>query len=69
MYNLIECSSNYSKTAGSLWFYFKDEADNFDNDIENAVGFNSFLFKAKILENKDDQPTPNEVLKKEVLKI
>ena len=26
MYNLIICSSNYSDTAGSLWFYSKDEA-------------------------------------------
>ena len=24
MYNLIEYSSNYSETAGSLWFYSKD---------------------------------------------
>ena len=25
MYNLIECSDNYSKTSGSLWQYSKDE--------------------------------------------
>ena len=25
MYNLIECSDNYSKTSGSLWQYCKDE--------------------------------------------
>ena len=24
MYNLIECSDNYSKTSGSLWQYYKD---------------------------------------------
>ena len=24
MYNLIECSSNYSETTGSIWFYSKD---------------------------------------------
>ena len=24
MYNLIECSDNYSKTSGSLWQYCKD---------------------------------------------
>ena len=25
MYNLIECSDNYSKTSGSLWQYYKDD--------------------------------------------
>ena len=25
MYNLIECSKNYSKTTGSLWNYYRDE--------------------------------------------
>ena len=25
MYNLIECSDNYSKTFGSLWKYYKDD--------------------------------------------
>ena len=24
MYNLLECSKNYSKTLGSLWQYHKD---------------------------------------------
>ena len=36
MYNLIECSSNYSETAGNIWFYLKDEATNFNNKIENT---------------------------------
>ena len=26
MYNLIECSVNYSKTSGKLWQYYRDEA-------------------------------------------
>ena len=26
MYSLLEYSSNYSDTTGSLWFYSKDEA-------------------------------------------
>ena len=26
MYYLLECSSNYSDTTGSLWFYSEDEA-------------------------------------------
>ena len=36
MYNLIEYSSNYSKTTRSLWFYSKDEATNFNADIANT---------------------------------
>ena len=36
MYNLIECSSNYSETEGSLWFYSKDEATDFNNNIANT---------------------------------
>ena len=34
-YNLTECSSNYSETTGSLQFYLKDEANNFNADIAN----------------------------------
>ena len=35
VYNLIECSSSYSETTESLWFYFEDEATNFNADIAN----------------------------------
>ena len=42
MYNLIECSSNYSDTTGSLFFYSKDEATNFDADNANNSAFKSF---------------------------
>ena len=69
MYNLIEYSSNYSKTARRLWFYFKYEANNFDNDIENAVSFNFFKYKAKLLENRDDQSLQIEALEKGVLQF
>ena len=31
MYNLIEYSDNYSKTSGSLWQYYRDDAN--DNII------------------------------------
>ena len=40
MYNLIECSDNYSKTSGSLWRYYKDEPN--DNLADSE------LFKSKI---------------------
>ena len=36
VYNLIEYSSNYSGTTGSLWFYSKDEASSFNNNILNT---------------------------------
>ena len=49
MYNLIEYSSNYSKTAGFLWLYSKDEATNFNADDSNTISFKSFIFNAKLL--------------------
>ena len=60
MFNLFECSSNYSDTAGSLWFYSKDEATNFNADILNINAFRSFMYKAKLLGNIVSQPAPNE---------
>ena len=39
MYNLLECSSNYSNTTKSLWIYSKDEATNFNADIGNNINF------------------------------
>ena len=38
---MIEYSSDYSETTGSLWFYSKDEATNFNANIAND---NNFLF-------------------------
>ena len=37
MYNLIEYSSNYSKTTGSLWFSPKDEGTDFNTNITNDI--------------------------------
>ena len=51
MYNLIEYISNYSETSGSLSFYSKDEAINFNNNIANTDNFKSFKYKAKLLGN------------------
>ena len=50
MYNLIEYSTDYSETTGSLWLYPKDEATNFDADIANNNNFKSFEYKVKLLE-------------------
>ena len=49
MYNLIEYSLNYSETTGSLWFYSKDQATNFNADIANNNNFNFFEYKSKLL--------------------
>ena len=47
--NLLEYSSNYSDTTDSLWFSSKDEATNFNDDIENSDESESFKYKAKLL--------------------
>ena len=39
--NLIEYSSSYSETIGSLQFYSKDEAINFNSDVANDINFKS----------------------------
>ena len=54
MYILIEYSSNYSETAGSLWFYSKDEAIGFNADIANTNNFKYLMYKTKLLENIRD---------------
>ena len=51
MYNLIEYSSNYSETTGSLWFYSKEEPTNFNGDLANTNNSKSLMYKAKLLEN------------------
>ena len=42
MYNLIECSDNYSKTSGSLYQYYKDVPN------DNIIQSESFKYKVKI---------------------
>ena len=42
IYNLIECSDNYSKTSGSLWKYYKDDPN------DNITQSESFKSKIKI---------------------
>ena len=48
MYNLIEYSSNYSETTGSLWFYSKGETTHFNIDAVNDNTFKSFMDMAKL---------------------
>ena len=61
-YNPIEYSSNYSETMGSLWFYSKDEAAIFNNNIANTNKFKSLKYKAKLLGNTVPQPAINAVI-------
>ena len=49
--NLVEYSLNYSETTGSLWFYSKDEATDYNNNIANTNDFKSFKHQAKLLGN------------------
>ena len=48
MYNLIECSDNYSDTLGSLWLFKRDEAPvvNAELTVDNSQ---SFKYKAVLL--------------------
>ena len=61
MCSLIEYSSNYPETTGSLWFHSKGEATNFNNDIENTDNFKPFKYKAKLLGSTVAQPARNQV--------
>ena len=46
MYNLLENSSNYYDTSGSLCFYSKDEATSFKADIANT---DNYKYKTKLI--------------------
>ena len=66
IYNPIEYSSNYSKTTGSLQFYSKDEATNFNAVIANNKNVKFFVCKAKLLEKNEAYGT-NRILKMQQL--
>ena len=48
MYYLLEYTSNYSDITGSLSFYSKDKATNFNADIEDTNNFKCFKYKTKL---------------------
>ena len=52
-YKLTEYSSN-SETTGSLWFYSKDEAINFNADIANDNNSKAFQYQANLLRNTEE---------------
>ena len=57
MYNLLEYSDNYSVTSGSLWNYYRDQANDsvIENDDDNKISNSkritskSFEYKTKII--------------------
>ena len=53
MYNLLEYSKNYRKTAGSLWNYYRDEPNSGVNGGINYSIMNSksFDYKVNFVEN------------------
>ena len=68
MYNLIEYTSNYSKTTGSLWSHLKDEETNFNADIQDTNNLKSFNFTAKLLQNTVEDEA-NGILKNETIAV
>ena len=58
MYNLLEYSSNYSDTTGSLSLYSKDESITFNTDLAHNNKFKSFDYKAWLLGRAVAQPAP-----------
>ena len=58
MYNLLEYINSYSMTSGTLWNYYKDEVNDFTNEINDAKNFRinknttttskSFEYKTKL---------------------
>ena len=52
MYNLLEFSTNYSKTSGSFWNYYGDELTDETNDDngrnKNVINSKSFKYKTSI---------------------
>ena len=64
IYNLLECSDNYSMTLRSLWNYYRDEVNhdaNENNDADNYIinsnkttTSKSFEYKTKIIASATD---------------
>ena len=51
MHKMIEYTSNYSETTGSLWFYSKDETTDYETNIANDDNMKSFEYQTKLLGN------------------
>ena len=60
IYNLIECSDNYSDTSKSLWNFKRDEITN-NADVTNENNALSFKYKSNVIDNTKNNGTKNEV--------
>ena len=67
----MEYSSNYFEATGSLWFYSKNEATNFNADIVNDNNFKSFQYKARLLQKTAAlaDNVANEILKNATIAV
>ena len=65
MYNLLEYSKNYKNTTGSLWNYYRDEANSStdDNNITHSIlNSKAFDYKANFISSvKNNNLTKNDV--------
>ena len=53
IYNLIEHSTNYSKTSRNLWKYYRDEPNNL------ITASKSFIFKSRLLNSTNNEDSLN----------
>ena len=78
MYNLLECSDNYSMTSGNFWNYYRDKIndDADENDNNNNNNNNNRLNNNKIITSKSfdyktklvgSMPNNNNILDAEVV--
>ena len=62
MYNLIECSNNYSDTSGSSWQFKRDEVPN-NNAVLTIDNSQSFKYKAALVKNTANTADGNSFVK------
>ena len=65
MYNLLEYSTDYTKTTGSLWNYYRDEPTS-DGEINHYLGPKSFDLKSRIMGNLLDINDGNQASKDKI---
>ena len=56
IYNLIECSDNYSGTSGSLWQFKRDEIEDVDLTVDNnhiPNNSSSFNYKSSFITDRN----------------
>ena len=77
MYNLLEYSKNYRKTAGSLWNYYRDEPNNppaTDYNVDPITNSESIKYKSSITgktsnANQENSENTVKTLSKEIQRL